>query len=207
MIYTSGSTGQPKGVVVEHRSVVNLVHGRMEHWGIGPGNAVLQFASYAFDMSVLDTFLSLLSGARMVLPAPETRHSPPRLAALIRQARVTYANLPTAVLDLLPAGHYPDLRVLSVGGEQVPTELARRWIRPGLRLVNGYGPTEATSIAVIADLDAATPMPPPIGFPVRPNYRAYVLDQHLNPVPVGVFGELHLGGAGRGPRLPEPART
>ncbi len=81
VIYTSGSTGQPKGVVVEHRSVVNLVHGRIEHWGIGPGNAVLQFASYAFDMSVLDTFLSLLSGARMVLAAPETLHSPPRLAA------------------------------------------------------------------------------------------------------------------------------
>src|SRR6185437_10302804 len=103
---------------------------------------------------------------------------------------------PTAVLDLLPAGHYPDLRVLSVGGEQLPTEMVRRWTSPGLRLVNGYGPTEACSIAVIADLDAATVMPPPIGFPVRPNYRAYVLDQHLNPVPVGVFGELHLGGAG-----------
>jgi amino acid adenylation domain-containing protein len=196
VIYTSGSTGQPKGVVVEHRSVVNLVYGRTEHWGIGPGDAVLQFASYAFDMSVLDTFLSLLSGARMVLPGPETRHSPPRLAALIRQTRVTYANLPTAVLDLLPAGHYPDLRVLSVGGEQLPAEMVRRWIRPGLRLVNGYGPTEATSIAVIAELDAATPMPPPIGFPVRPNYRAYVLDQQLNPLPVGVFGELHIGGAG-----------
>ncbi len=196
VIYTSGSTGQPKGVVVEHRSVVNLVHGRMEHWGIGPGDAVLQFANYAFDMSVLDTFLSLLSGARMVLPGPETRHSPPRLAALIRQTRVTYANLPTAVLDLLPAGHYPDLRVLSVGGEQLPTDLVQRWIRPGLRLVNGYGPTEATSIAVIAELDAATAMPPPIGFPVHPNYRAYVLDQQLNPVPVGVFGELHIGGAG-----------
>ena len=196
VIYTSGSTGQPKGVAVEHRSVVNLVHGRIEHWGIGPGNAVLQYASCAFDMSVLDTFLSLLSGARMVIPGPDTRHSPPRLAALIRQARVTYANLPTAVLNLLPAGHYPDLRVLSVGGEQLPTEMVRRWVRPGLRLVNGYGPTEATSISVIADLDAATAMPPPIGFPVRPNYRAYVLDQQLNPVPVGVFGELHLGGAG-----------
>src|SRR6185437_15348833 len=68
VIYTSGSTGQPKGVAVEHRSVVNLVHGRKEHWGIGPGNAVLQYASYAFDMSVLDTFLSFLSWARMVLP-------------------------------------------------------------------------------------------------------------------------------------------
>jgi acyl-coenzyme A synthetase/AMP-(fatty) acid ligase/acyl carrier protein len=147
-------------------------------------------------MSVLDTFLSLLAGARMVLAAPETLHSPPRLAELIRQARVTYANLPTAVLDLLPAGHYPDLRIVSVGGEQLPTEMVRRWARPGFRLVNGYGPTEATSIAVIADLDSATAMPPPIGFPVRPNYRAYVLDRQLNPVPVGVFGELHIGGAG-----------
>jgi amino acid adenylation domain-containing protein len=196
VIYTSGSTGQPKGVMIEHRSVVNLVHGRMGPWGAGPGAAMLQYASYAFDMSVLDTFLSLLSGARLVLPGAETRHSPQRLAALIRRSGVTHANLPTAVLDLLPAGHYPDLRVMCVGGEQVPAELARRWIRPGLRLVNGYGPTEATSIAVIADLDASTPMPPPIGFPVHPNYRAYVLDRHLNPVPAGVFGELHIGGAG-----------
>ena len=196
VIYTSGSTGQPKGVVVEHRNVVNLAYGLIEHWGIGPGSVMLQFASFAFDVSVKDMFLSLLSGARLVLAAPETLHSPPRLAALIRQAGVTFASLPPAVLGLLPAGEYPELRVIMAGGEELPTEVARRWIRPGLRLVNGYGPTETTVTAAFAELDATTPMPPPIGFPVRPNYRAYVLDRYLNPVPVGVFGELHIGGAG-----------
>jgi thioesterase domain-containing protein len=147
-------------------------------------------------VSVKDMFLSLLSGARLVLAAQETLHSPPRLAALIRQAGVTFASLPPAVLGLLPAGEYPELQVIMAGGEELPAELARRWIRPGLRLVNGYGPTETTVTAAFAELDATTPMPPPIGFPVRPNYRAYVLDQYLNPVPAGVYGELHIGGAG-----------
>ncbi len=196
VIYTSGSTGQPKGVVVEHRNVVNLAYGLIEHWGIGPGSVMLGFASLAFDVSVKDMFLSLLAGARLVLAAPETLHSPPRLAALIRQTGITFASLPPAVLGLLPAGPYPELRVIMAGGEELPTEVARRWIRPGLRLVNGYGPTETTVTAAFAELDATTPMPPPIGFPVHPNYRAYVLDRQLNPVPVGVFGELHIGGAG-----------
>ncbi len=196
VIYTSGSTGQPKGVVVEHRNVVNLAYGLIKHWGIGPGSVMLQFASLAFDVSVKDMFLSLLAGARLVLAAPETLHSPPRLAALIRQTGITFASLPPAVLGLLPAGQYPELAVIMAGGEELPTEVARRWIRPGLRLVNGYGPTETTVTAAFAELDATTAMPPPIGFPVHPNYRAYVLDQQLNPVPVGVFGELHIGGAG-----------
>jgi amino acid adenylation domain-containing protein len=196
VIYTSGSTGQPKGVVVEHGNLVNLAYGLIGHWGIGPGSVMLQFASFAFDVSVKDMFLSLLSGARLVLAAPETLHSPPRLAALIRQTGVTFASLPPAVLGLLPAGQYPELRVIMAGGEELPAEVARRWIGPGLRLVNGYGPTETTVTAAFAELDDTTAMPPPIGFPVRPNYRAYVLDERLNPVPVGVLGELHIGGAG-----------
>jgi non-ribosomal peptide synthetase component F len=183
-------------VVVEHRNVVNLAYGLTEHWGIGPGSVMLQFAALAFDVSVKDMFVSLLAGARLVLAAPETLHSPPRLAALIRQTGITFASLPPAVLDLLPAGRYPELQVIMARGEELPTKVARRWIRPGLRLVNGYGPTETTVTAAFAELDATTPMPPPIGFPVHPNYRAYVLDQQLNPVPVGVFGELHIGGAG-----------
>ena len=196
VIYTSGSTGQPKGVIIEHRSLVNLAHAMSTRWQIGPGSRVLQFASFTFDVSVMDMFLPLLSGGTLVLAAPGTLHSPPRLAALLREAHITFTCLPPAVLNLLPEGDYPDLRTLMAAGEELPAELARRWIRPGLQLINGYGPTEATVIATLAEIDARTPMPPPIGFPVHCNYHAYVLDQYLNPVPVGVTGELHLGGAG-----------
>jgi amino acid adenylation domain-containing protein len=196
VIYTSGSTGQPKGVVIEHRSLVNLTHAMAARWGIGPGSNVLQFASFTFDVSVMDMFTPLLAGATVILASPATLHTPHRLAALIRDARITFAGLPPAVLNLLPDGDYPDLRTLMTAGEELPAELARRWIRPGLTLVNGYGPTETTIIATQAEITPDTPMPPPIGFPVHPNYRAYVLDTHLNPVPLGVTGELHIGGAG-----------
>jgi amino acid adenylation domain-containing protein len=196
VIYTSGSTGQPKGVVVEHRNVVNFAHGMIEDWGIGPSDAVLQFSSFTFDVSVMDMFVPLLGGAKVVLAAQETLHSPPRLAALIKDAGITFACLPPAVLDLLPDGVYPDLRVLMAAGEELPAEVARRWIRPGLRLVNGYGPTETTVLATYAELTTADLAgATPIGFPVRPNYQAYVLDQNLSLVPIGVTGELHIGGA------------
>ena len=195
VIYTSGSTGQPKGVVVEHRHAVNALHSMIGHWRIRPGDVMLQFASLAFDVSVEDTFMPLLAGARVVLAPTGTLHSPSRLAGLLRDARIGFLELPPAVLDLLPAGEYPDLRVMMAGGDELPTEVARRWIRPGLRLVNSYGPTETTVTATYAELDAATLMPPPIGFPARPNYQAYVLDPRLNPVPPGVAGELHIGGA------------
>ena len=195
VIYTSGSTGQPKGVVVEHGQAINFLHAMIGQWQIGSGSAVLQFAAFTFDVSVMDMFMPLLGGAKVVLAAPETLHSPPRLAALMRDARVTFACLPPAVLNLLPGEDFPDLDVLMAAGEELPSEVARRWMRPGLRLVNGYGPTEATVIATCAELDATTPLPPPIGFPTRPNYRVYVLDPHLNPVPAGATGELHIGGA------------
>jgi amino acid adenylation domain-containing protein len=195
VIYTSGSTGQPKGVVIEHRNAVNSLHSMIGHWQIRPGDAMLQFASLAFDASVEDTFMPLLAGARVVLAPVGTLHSPDRLAGLLLDARIGFLSLTPAVLDLLPAGEYPDLRVVMAGGDELPTEVARRWIRPGLRLVNVYGPTETTINATYAELDAATLMPPPIGFPARPNYQAYVLDPHLSPVPPGAAGELHIGGA------------
>jgi amino acid adenylation domain-containing protein len=195
VIYTSGSTGQPKGVVVEHRHAVNFLHGMVERWRIGGADAVLQFAAFTFDVSVLDMYLPLVSGARLVLAPAATLHSPARLAALIRDRRVTFACLPPAVLALLAGQDFPHLRTLVSAGEELAPELARRWLRPGLRLVNGYGPTEATVLATCQELDASTVSPPPIGRPVWPNYRGYVLDAHLNPVPVGVTGELHIGGA------------
>ncbi|HEX6467754.1 MAG TPA: amino acid adenylation domain-containing protein [Streptosporangiaceae bacterium] len=194
VIYTSGSTGRPKGVVVEHRQVVNHAFGMIEHWPIGPDDRVLQFASLNFDVSVMDMFVALLSGARAVLASTETLHSPPRLAALMRDRKVTFASLPPAVASLLSGRDFPDLKVLMPAGEALSPELARAWLRPGLRLVNGYGPTEDTVIATFAELDG-TVLPPPIGRPVA-NQQAYVLDRCLNPVPVGVVGELHMGGAG-----------
>jgi amino acid adenylation domain-containing protein len=195
VIYTSGSTGQPKGVVVEHRNLLNFVQGMAERWGIGPGSTVLQFASVSFDASVLEMFPALLAGGQVVLAPGNILHSPGQLADVLRRERVSFTLLPPAVLDLLPAGPYPDLKVLMTGGEELPAEVARRWMPQGPRLVNAYGPTEATIVASCAELVPGTPLPPPIGRPTD-NCQAYVLDGQLNPVPVGVTGELHIGGAG-----------
>jgi amino acid adenylation domain-containing protein len=195
VIYTSGSTGRPKGVVIEHRQAINFLLGQVEYWRIKPSDIVLQFASLNFDGSVMDTFMPLLGGARVLLGSAETLHSPPRLAALINSRRVTIAHMTPAVLGLLSDRQFPTLHAIGTGGEELPSELARRWIRPGLRLVNDYGPTEAAVTATSMDLDASSPLPPAIGLPL-PNYQAYVLDPHLNPVPAGVIGELHIGGAG-----------
>ena len=194
VIYTSGSTGRPKGVVVEHRQVVNHALKMAEQWSVGSADRVLQFASLNFDVSVMDMFTALLSGACAVIASEETRLSPPKLAALLRDGRVSFACLPPAVLSLLTSWTFPDLRVLMSAGEELPAELARAWLRPGLRLVNGYGPTEDTVIATFAEVNGETESVP-IGLPVA-NTRAYVLDAHLNPVPVGVTGELYLAGAG-----------
>jgi acyl-coenzyme A synthetase/AMP-(fatty) acid ligase/acyl carrier protein len=140
-------------------------------------------------------FMPLLAGARVVLAPPETLHSPPRLAALIRDAHVTFACLPPAVLPMLAGEPFGDLRTLLSAGEELSGELLRALLRDGLEVYNGYGPTEASIGAVFMKLEPTTPLPPPIGRP-KPNYQAYVLDAHLNPVPVGVTGELHIGGAG-----------
>jgi len=194
VIYTSGSTGRPKGVMVEHRHAVNFLHGMIGAWQIGPSSAALQFATFTFDASVLDMFMPLLAGGKVVLAPAQTLHSPKRLATLIREAGVTFACLSPTVLSLLAEEDLPGLRVLLSGGEELPSELVRHWLRPGLRFVNAYGPTEATVVTTWQELDQTVQLPAPIGLP-GPNYRAYVLDTYLNPVPVGVTGELHIGGA------------
>ncbi|OLE26728.1 MAG: hypothetical protein AUG44_12110 [Actinobacteria bacterium 13_1_20CM_3_71_11] len=194
-IYTSGSTGRPKGVIVEHRNVVNFVQGMVAHWPLDERDRFLQFASLNFDVSAMDMFLAVCSGGAAVFGSRQTLLSPPRLAELMRANRVTFACLPPAVLNLLTGEQFPDQRVLISAGEELSSELVRTWIRPGLRMCNGYGPTEVTIGATMMELQPDDISPPPIGMP-KPNYRAYVLDTHLNPVPVGVAGELHLGGPG-----------
>ena len=194
VIYTSGSTGRPKGVVVEHRQVSNFATGMAQLGLVGSTDRVLQFASLSFDVSVLDMFGCLLAGGCAVLADRETLLSPPRLAELLRAERVSMACLPPAVLSVLADQQLPDLDVLISAGEQLPTAVAQAWLRPGLRLINGYGPTETTVLSLLAEVDGSD-WPAPIGLPL-PNYQAYVLDEQDNPVPAGVLGQLHTGGAG-----------
>ena len=110
-----------------------------------------------------------------MLASAQTLHSPPRLAELIRESGVTFACLPPAVLNLLPGEKFPGLQTLLSAGEELSSDLVGAWLRDGLEIFNGYGPTEASMGATFMLLDAGTPLPPPIGGP-KPNYRVYVLD-------------------------------
>jgi len=193
VIYTSGSTGRPKGVVVEHRSWQNLAAVQTRAFDVTPASAVLQFASASFDASVWEIGMALCSGARLCLATKEDLAPGPQLLRLLRERRITHVTLPPAALAVLPREALPDLEVLIVAGEACPYDLAARWAE-GRRLVNAYGPTEFTVCGTFAEgirPDGRLP----IGRPL-PNVRAYLLDGALDPAPVGVAGELYLGGAG-----------
>ncbi len=196
VIYTSGSTGTPKGVMISHRSLVNFVGNCRDLFGITQEDRVLQFANLAFDVSVFDVYAALGHGAVLVTAPREDLLDPDRLTALMREERVTLSDLPPAVLKLLDPDELPDLRALFVGLEPFPGELVNRWNTEGRQFHNGYGPTEAT----IACIDYECPHEPltampPIGRAMG-NHRAYILDRHLSPMPVGVPGELFVAGAG-----------
>jgi non-ribosomal peptide synthetase-like protein len=192
VIYTSGSTGKPKGVEIEHRSAAHLV--RAERWlfEVQPSDRVYQGFSLAFDASVEEVWLALASGAALVVGTREMAHAGPALAGLLAQAQVTVLSCVPTLLAMM-SDDIPKLRLLIVGGEACPHDLVRRWHRPGRRMVNTYGPTEATVIATFADCRPDCPVT--IGRPL-PNYAAYILDGDLRPVDEGETGELYLGGVG-----------
>jgi amino acid adenylation domain-containing protein len=195
VIYTSGSTGKPKGVLIEHHSVANFTQTTRILFEVTPKDRILQFASLCFDVSVFEIFTALLSGATLVLGSRETLLSPPDLTALMQREGVTITDLPPAVMALLPGEEFPALRVAFVGGEAFSGDLVNRWVRPGRTFYNGYGPTEGTVTVIIYKCEGSWDRSPPIGKPMY-NQRAYVVDKSLHPVPVGVPGELCLGGAG-----------
>ncbi len=201
LIYTSGSTGRPKGVLIEHRGLVNFATAWIRQADLGPGRRLLQFASPGFDAAVAEIFTALLAGACLVAAPAESLHSLPDLTRLIGERQVDTATLPPSLLALLEPAELPGLRTLVSAGEACPPELAARWAA-GRRFLNWYGPTE-TSIGVCCHPVEARPGPLPsgsrlpIGRPI-PGVRLYVLDSHLQPQPVGVPGELCIGGAGVG---------
>ncbi|MGH4033418.1 non-ribosomal peptide synthetase [Actinomycetota bacterium Odt1-20B] len=194
VIYTSGSTGKPKGVLLEHRGVVNFIDSTRDLFELTPGDRVLGFASVTFDVSVFETFSALLTGARLCLATDDERLSIDRLQSLMEQARITVIDLPPTVMPLLTPEKFTDLRIAFVGGEAFSGELVNRW-NPGRRLFNGYGPTECTVTMIVEECTGTWDTSPPIGLPMA-NHVAHVLDRELRPVPVGVPGELVIGGAG-----------
>ncbi len=193
VIYTSGSTGRPKGVLVEHRGVCNLAEAQARAFDIGPGARVLQFAPFSFDASVSEIFTALATGATLVL-APRASLLPGlALVEMLRAQRVTTVTFPPTVLAATPDAELAELRTLVVAGEECPAEVARRWAA-GRRFLNAYGPTETTVCATIAERpDTGGRLP--IGLPMS-NTEVYLLDDDMQPVPVGVAGELCVGGCG-----------
>ncbi|TXS41851.1 amino acid adenylation domain-containing protein, partial [Streptomyces sp. or43] len=194
VIYTSGSTGRPKGVQVAHAGVVNLAIAQAGAFGVGEGDAVLQFAPFGFDAAVSEVAVTLAAGGRLVVATAQERGEPRALAALVREKDVRVATLPPSLLAVLEPADLKGLRTLITAGERLEEAAANRWSRE-YRLLNAYGPTEATVCASIAVLDPDADGVPPIGAPMG-NTRVYVLDDRLRPVPVGMTGELYIAGTG-----------
>jgi amino acid adenylation domain-containing protein len=193
VIYTSGSTGTPKGVMAVHRGVCNLVEAQRRTFGVNPESRVLQFSAFGFDASVWEIFMALYAGGTLYL-APKHALLPGQpLAAILRRYAIDIVTLPPSALSAMPPDGFPDLQTLIVAGEACPVNLVEQWAK-GRRFFNAYGPTETTVCATIAECvsDGRTP---PIGRPLA-NAEVYILDGELNVVPVGVTGELYVGGLG-----------
>ncbi|XXX76424.1 amino acid adenylation domain-containing protein [Sorangium sp. So ce134] len=201
VMFTSGSTGRPKGVAVPHRGVVRLVRDT-NYVAFGPSDRVAHASSLSFDASTFEIWGALLNGARLVLVPHEALLSPEALPALLRREGVTILFLTTALFHHLARaspGAFRGLSTLVVGGDVLSPTLSGAVLEQSApeRLVNGYGPTENTTFST-AHVVRAVPEGTarvPIGRPIS-NTRVYVLDRRLQPVPVGVPGELYVGGDG-----------
>jgi amino acid adenylation domain-containing protein len=199
VIYTSGSTGSPRGAMISHRAIVNRLRWMQRSFGLTSADRVLQKTPIGFDVSVWEFFWPLMTGATLVLARPEGHRDPSYLAGLIAREQVTTVHFVPSMLRLFLdeplAAHCPSLLRVICSGEELPYALQRRFFEiSGAELHNLYGPTEAAVDVTAWRCDRDDPGPRvPIGRPVD-NTTIYVLDAHGQPTPVGVPGELHIGG-------------
>jgi len=196
LIYTSGTTGRPKGVMIEHASIANLVAADIDEFDVSPTDRVSQHSSSAYDSSVEEIWLALAVGATLVVMDEDTARLGPDLVPWLQRERITVLCPPPTMLRTMscadPSKALPNLRFVYVGGEALPRDVADRWA-PGRRLTNGWGPTECTVTAIRTDIRAGDPIS--IGRPL-PGLQAFILDEHLQRVPDGVTGELCVAGLG-----------
>ncbi|QDE88854.1 non-ribosomal peptide synthetase [Myxococcus xanthus] len=203
VLFTSGSTGTPKGVMVDHRGMLNHLLGMREALGLDGYDVVAQIAALSFDISIWQMLGALPGGGTTYLIEDDVMRDPPRLADALEQGRATVMEMVPSVLQAIlegarPEQDFPDMRWVVLGGEPVPPALCRTWLErcPGCRMADAYGPTESSDVASLHFINEAPEGSfTPIGTP-KANMEVYVLDDALQPVPVGVVGELYLGGLG-----------
>ncbi|MFD4353252.1 amino acid adenylation domain-containing protein [Nocardia sp. NPDC058518] len=191
IIYTSGSTGLPKGVLVSHRGLANLVASSGAGFGVDSESVVAHAVSPSFDISVEEILVTLSAGAAVAV-VPPSAYAGEEMARVLRTHRVTHLNVTPAVVGSLDPATLPDLRTIVVGGDACPPELVSKWA--GRALINGYGPTETTITTTLSE-PLVPGAPVTIGSLVR-GVSGLVLDPWLRPVPAGTVGELYLAGPG-----------
>jgi len=195
IIYTSGSTGRPKGVLITHGGLCNVIAECIRRFQAGPGWRIAQLASLSFDASVLEIFMPLCTGGQLHVVDQETLLSSSRFAGLLQDQDINITVGAPSVFNILPyEQEFPDLRVMIVGGEVCPPATAARWAR-GRELFNVYAPTESTIFSTTFQCTGHSKYSPLVGKPIG-NTRVYILDENVVPVPVGVPGEIYLGGVG-----------
>ena len=199
IMYTSGSTGQPKGAINTHRAICNRLIWMQQRYELTADDRVLQKTPMSFDVSVWEFFWPLITGARLIVARPEGHKDPAYLAELIRSAAITTVHFVPSMLQLFleepGVAGCSSLRRVICSGEALPFELQQRFFeRSQAELHNLYGPTEAAvDVSYWACQRRSTRRSVPIGRPVA-NTQLYILDRHQQPVPIGVAGELHIGG-------------
>ncbi len=195
IIYTSGSTGKPKGVPIAHRSFVNMMSDKAKRFDIQPNDNLSQIVSLSFDASISEIFLSLFAGATLVIIPEEVKKSGTDIIAYLNEHQITVGTFTPAYISALDKSQQLSLRTLVSGGEKAKTADVAHYSQY-LTYINAYGPTEASICATFYQVDAENiPHNIPIGKSIA-NIKLYVLDTQLNPQPIGVAGELYIGGVG-----------
>ncbi|HEY6804766.1 MAG TPA: amino acid adenylation domain-containing protein, partial [Pyrinomonadaceae bacterium] len=201
VIYTSGSTGRPKGSMLQHRGICNRLQWMQETYGLSAADAVLQKTSFSFDVSVWEFFWPLMTGARLVLAQPDGHRDTAYLTEVIKDQRITVVHFVPSMLQAwlasraAPTNDAAELRLVVCSGEALSAELQRRFVErlPWVELENLYGPTEASVDVTRWRCGKEAAAVVPIGHPVW-NTQMYVLGRELELLPVGVVGELYIGG-------------
>jgi amino acid adenylation domain-containing protein len=194
VIYTSGSTGKPKGVLLQHGGLSNLVEAQVQAFQVRASQRVLQFASFNFDASTSEIFMALSCGATLCMASRDDLMPGNGLQQTLQHMAIDVVTLPPVALNVLSPQNHAALTTLIVAGEACSRSLVDQWA-PERAFFNAYGPTEASVCATLHRCSAGQASPPPIGRPIA-HAQIYILDANLNPVPVGVAGELHIAGDG-----------